>query len=814
MKKVMMIGTAHIDPVWLWQWQEGYHEVKATFRSALDRMNETPDFIFTCACADYYRWIEENDPEMFREISARVAEGRWVIVGGMWIQPDMNAPSGESFARQLMYSQRYFHEKFGITATVGHNVDSFGHNGMMPQLYHKAGIDNYVWMRPSIEENPDIPEGPMWWEGVDGTRICAHRIYDSYNSRYDIAKKLEKTFELSDNIGKPVMCFYGVGNHGGGPTIRNLREINTYMTEDPRGGDIAYASTLDYFRELRASGIQLPVWSGELQHHASGCYSTHSLSKKMHRSAENALLRMEAMSVLAHGLTGYRANDQFIRQGWNNLMFNEFHDIMGGCSLPEAMEDTAVQLSETLSIAAREENAAIQCMSWKVDTMKGHPLRVRSKEDDKYLWGVNGQGTPVVIFNPHSFEAEGIARVHRQARMVRDDEGNIIPCQTVRASRTNRDDRWDGIFRVRIPAMGYRLFWFFNGAKEREEESCLSVSEKHIENDFLRAEFDPMTGAMTHLFNKKTGEDALAGPARGRLMDIEHCDTWAHAVFRFDKPAGDFSDARITVLEKGPVRAVLRVTTLFGLSVLEQRYVLYAGADQLEVDVRLDMHEKFRMLKMCFPTPYEKEYSEIPYGVIERRANGNEEHCQRWIAMEGEKAGLAIINNGKYSYSANEGELRLTVSNTSMFADHYGQDWRDDTCESMDMGVQRFGYVLVPYEGSWRDAKMHYRASVFNQPLSYVVETYHEGPLGSEFSGINVDNTSVYVGAFKRAENGRGYVIRIVEATGRQQQAKVDLPLLKRTIELSFAPFEIKTMLVPDDPDDVVREVPITEIEG
>jgi len=813
MKKVMMIGSAHIDPVWLWQWQEGYHEVKATFRSALDRMNENPDFIFTCACADYYRWTEENDPEMFEEIRARIAEGRWVVVGGMWIQPDMNAPSGESLARQLMYSQRYFHEKFGLTATIGHNVDSFGHNGMMPQLYHKAGIDSYVWMRPSITENPDIPEGPMWWEGVDGTRIRTHRIHGAYTSRGDIPEKLDEIFELSEKIEKPVMCFYGVGNHGGGPTIKNLREIDAFMADDPRGKDICYASTVDYFRSLESEDIQLPVWSGELQHHASGCYSTHSASKKMHRMAESAMLRMEALGAMAHALTGHDVCASAVRQGWNNLMFNEFHDIMGGCSLPEAMEDATLQLSEAVSIAAREENAALQRMSWKVDTMKGHPLRVRSKEEDKYLWGVNGQGTPVIIFNPHPFEAEGIARVHRSVQTVRDDAGNVIPCQTIRATRTNRDDRWDGIFRAKIPAMGYRLFWFFQGEKEEPETSELSVSQRHIENANIRAEFDPMTGALTSLINKQTGEDALSGPARAKLVDIEHCDTWAHNVFKFDRPAGAFSDAGITVLENGPVRAVLRVVTRFGISTLEQRYVLYAGADQLEVEVKLDMHEKFRMLKLCFPTPYGKEYSEIPYGVITRQANGNEEHCQRWIAMQGETCGLSILNNGKYSYSAAEGELRLTVSNTSLFADHYGQDYRDDTCEFMDMGVQRFSYALVPYNGSWQDAALHHRAAVFNQPLPFVVETYHEGPLKSEFTGIRIDNTALSAGAFKRSENGNGYILRIAEATGRSQKASVDFTLLNRSFDLAFAPFEIKTVLIPDDPSEAVREVPLTEIE-
>ena len=811
MKTMQMIGNAHIDPVWLWQWREGFHEVKATFRSALDRMNETPEFVFTCACACYYQWVEENDPEMFDEIRARVAEGRWSIVGGMWIQPDMNAPSGESLARQLMYSQRYFKEKFGIIATTGYNVDSFGHNATMPQLFNKAGIENYIWMRPGIHENPNIPEGPMTWESPDGSKVQAYRIFGEYTTSHNIPEKIERLFAFSEKIGRPVLCFYGVGNHGGGPTMENLREINAYRAENEKGGEVIYSSPDRYFAELRASGAELPVWKNELQHHASGCYSTHSLSKHKHREAESALLRMEALNTLSHKLTGHNPKSEFVRQAWNNVMFNEFHDLMGGCSLPESMEDCVIQLDEAISIAAREENAGLQKIAWKVDTSKALPV-VRSKEEDWKLWGVHGQGTPVVVFNPHAFEAEGSVVTRRPIRSVRDDSGNPVPVQIIRATRTNGEDRWDSVFRARVPALGYRLYWIFLEETEKFESS-LSASEKHLENDFIRAEFDPLTGALTHLIDKKTGKDALAAPARARLMDIEHADTWAHMIFKFDIPAGQFSDAKVTVQECGPVRAAVRVTTRFGLSELEQKYILYANADQIEVEAKLDMHEHHRMVKLCFPTSGKVDVAEIPYGAIERTMNGDEEHCQRWVAMQGEDGGLAMLNDGKYSYSAVDGELRMTISNTSIFADHYGQKQRDDTCQFMDMGVQKFRYALVPYAGSYKAAKLSRRAAVLNQPLPAIAETYHTGPLGGELCGIRIGSETVDLGAIKRSENGEGYILRMVETAGQAQNICVDFHLADRRMNLTFTPHEIKTVLIPDDASKPVREVPITEIE-
>lgn len=821
MKKITMIGNAHLDPVWLWQWQEGYQEIKATFQSALDRMEETQEFVFTCACAAYYQWVEENAPEMFAQIQKRVAEGRWIIVGGMWIQPDMNTPSGESFVRQLLYSQRYFYEKFGRIATVGYNVDSFGHNAALPQIYAQAGIKRYVWMRPDHTENPDIPDGAMLWEGIDGTRMQAFRIFHAYLCAQDIPERVEELLALSQRLGQPVMCFYGVGNHGGGPTIENLRQIRDYQQTNVHGGEVVFGSPDSYFDRLAKEDLHLPVWRGELQHHASGCYSTHSQSKLLHCLAENSLLRMETLSVLSNRLTGHRVKAYAVRQAWENLLFNEFHDVMGGCCIREAMEDAVTQLSETVSIAQREENALLQRLSWQVDTSKGNPV-VRSKEESPVLWGIRGQGTPVVVFNPHAFEVEDTVRICQPIRAARDENGNPVPVQTVRASRLRASghrkefkDYWDGIFRARVPALGYRLYWVF--LKEEPEAlpaPVLQASETVLENAWIRAEFQRDTGALIRLTDKRTGFEALTGATSAQLMNVEACDTWAHGVFRFDQAAGKLSGAEVVLLETGPARAVLEVTTRYAGSTLRLRYVLYADADQLEVDVRLDMHTRYRLLKLCFPTCGARDVAKIAYGVLERNANGNEEHCQRWVAAQGKDGGLAILNNGKYSYSMQDGTLYLTVSNTSAYADHFAQADRDRYVEWMDQGEQAFRLALVPYSGSWRDAGLDRRAAVLNQPLPRVVETYHKGTLEACYCGIRLSSQTVNVGAIKPAEDGQGWVVRLVEAVGMTQTVQVELLLLGRTLTVDLAPFQIKTLYLPQNDAAEVREIGITEFGG
>ena len=217
MKKMYWIGNAHLDPVWLWRWQDGYSEVLATYRSALDRMKETEDFKFTSACAVYYQWIEKSDPEMFEEIKQRVKEGRWNITGGWFLQPDCNIPAGESFARHTLISQRYFKDKFGVTATSGYNVDSFGHNASLPMILRAGGMENYVYMRPGPHEKAQDFD-LFRWQSADGSAVTAFRIHDCYNLDENQTNLEDKIREEIKKDGQPRMAFFGVGNHGGGPT--------------------------------------------------------------------------------------------------------------------------------------------------------------------------------------------------------------------------------------------------------------------------------------------------------------------------------------------------------------------------------------------------------------------------------------------------------------------------------------------------------------------------------------------------------------------------------------------------------------------
>jgi alpha-mannosidase len=802
LNKIHLIGNAHIDPVWLWRWQEGFAEIKATFRSALDRLDEFPGFIFTCACASYYQWIEENEPPMFEEIRRRVAEGRWAVVGGWWLQPDCNLPSGESFARHALYSQRFFRQKFGKIAQVGYNVDSFGHHGMLPQLLHLSGMDSYVMMRPDSKEKK-LPSNVFWWESPDGSRVLTFRIPFGYGSgwgRERILRKVDATDELMKEQDIPFMMFYGVGNHGGGPTIASLQVLEELRAS--RGTESAdYSSPDAYFDELRATGRDFPVVTGDLQHHASGCYSAISEIKANNRKAECRLVNAEKMMTVASRLLGLPYRNDWIKRAWEDVLFNQFHDVMGGCSIQQAYDDARECHGEALKLAADALNAAVQKISWAIDTMGDasfHP----SKDNDWKLWEMQN-GSPVVVFNPLPWDVDAVVQVPKKISGLTDETGSPLCLQTVRAPQTNETDKWDSLFTAKIPALGYRVFRAF---KEKEFAApasghflCAGCS---LENDWLRLELDPATGAISRLYDKSRGQEVLRGcGAVPVVIDDSESDTWAHGIFEFRKEAGRFSDAQVKLIEEGPLRATLRAISRYGQSELRQDFTIYRDRPGVDVHVRLNWQEKLSILKFSFPVNVANPVPvyEIPYGSLERAADGREYPGQAWVDVsgvlpDGTRYGLALANTAKYSYDVLDSELRLTVARSSIYADHYGV--RDDQVEFMDQGLQYFAYSLYPHEGGWQKSGIVRRAQELLNPAVTVLETWHKGilPLCSSF--LSVSQANIIVSALKIAEDGDDLVVRCVETEGRKTEAAIDLKFAGIRWDAVFGPFEIKTFRI------------------
>ena len=805
------IGNAHLDPIWLWRWQEGCNEALQTFRSALDRMDETKGFVFTCSSASYYRWVEEIDPAMFAEITERVKQGRWVPVNGWWVQPDCNMPSGESFARQALYSQLYYYEKFGRICKTGYNVDSFGHNGMMPQLLRQAGMDGYVFMRPGMHENPDAPMYSFWWESADGSRVLTYRIPRGYGCSGDgsLESNLEYYEEAGRETGQGMMFFYGVGNHGGGPTKADVAFL-TQMMKREGFEELQFSSPDAFFEDMCLTPLDLPVWRDDLQHHASGCYSSTSLVKQLNRRAEQELYFAEAWDTASVKQFGSAPKTAELAEAWRDIAFNQFHDIMCGCSIREAYDDVRDSMGHACTVASRAANNAILRFSRGINTwVEG----VDAPTKEVRHRGIPEEfPRPVVVFNALSFEREIPVRVMLASRRVEDSDHSIVPFQNVRASRFDGPDPLDTLFLAKVPAMGYALFWTWSG---REPEVVTQTAVRggktdegafFLENENLYAEFDPKSGGIAKLIDKIAGRTVngakpLAVPTV--INDIE-ADTWAHGVFKFHDVKGTMEPLSMELIENEPCRALVQAKYKFGNSTLIQNFSLAAGQKTLRVECKALWNDPFTMLKIALPLEGGDSIStyEIPNGFIKRPCNGEEEPGLNWADCtvsdgDGKRHGLAVMSDSKYSYDCPDTELRLTALRNVIFADHCAKRPAREF-DFTDEGLQRFVYAIYPHEGEAEQSDVTREAASLNNVPNVVQESYHAGTLPPVGSFLGVDEPNILATAYKLCEDGSGdIVVRLYETQGKPYtRAAITLPQMDACFWADFTQFEIKTFRV------------------
>ena len=778
-----MVGNAHIDPVWLWQWPEGYQEVRATFQSAIDRLDEYPDFVFTCDSVLFFRWVEESDPALFERIRERVAEGRFEIVGGWWVEPDCNLPSGESLVRQALYGQRYLREKLGVTATVGANLDSFGHNGTIPQILAGSGCDSYVFLRPGPKEK-ELESPVFWWESADGSRVLAYRIPHEYCApKDDLGEHLERAIASLPADEDEYAVFYGVGNHGGGPTVANLEQIER-LNERDDGPRLQPSSLRRFFDGIAARNGGFPTVRGELQHHSRGCYTTHSGIKRWNRRTENLLQRAEKWSSIADVLGAQPYPHAELTEAWKLLLFNQFHDTLAGTSIEPAYEDARDQLGHAASVAAAAFNAATQSIARRI--------RVEPEEEMR----------PVVVFNPHPWRLSADVEVEytwlREAGAhVVDDEGESVPMQLTRPLTTMSGQRGRLVFPAELPPLGYRVYQVRLGAVEG---TPLAATGTRLENEHVLLELDPATGRIARLVVKATGADLAAPDARHAVVVDDPSDTWGHDVRAFDQELGELECVSVRLLETGPVRAILRVDSRYGASTLREDYVLGADVPYVDVRVALDWREPLKLLKLRYPTSVAATTAtyETPYGNVERAANGDEEPGQAWVDVSTDGRGLAVLNDAKYGYDVRGGDIGISAVRSPVWAWHDPRELEQGgDYEYIDQARQSFLVRLVPHAGNWREAGVPRLAAELNQPPFALIETFHDGPLPQRASYADDGGSAVMMTVLKRAEDDDALVIRAFETAGRATRATLSLPLLDRTVEAEFGAHEIKTFRVP-----------------
>lgn len=783
-----MIGHAHIDPVWLWPWTEGVAETHSTFRSALDRMKEYPDYKFAGGSAQFYEWVEQNDPAMLDEIRQRVNEGRWEIVGGWWIEPDLNIPCGEALVRQGLYGQNTFQRLFGRKARTGFMPDSFGHPISLPQILKGHFLQEYVFLRP-IPSERSFPSELFKWEGIDGTQIDGYHIQHSYNlGGGDLRNCIKQMMnDFGDQPMSSFMMYYGVGDHGGGPTIENLNSIERLRIE--KGAPkIVYSTIGGYFDKARKNKIlKLPVVKDELQIFAPGCFTAESEIKKMNRASEAALLTAEKIASLGSVAWDYNYPKTSFEDAWKRLMFMQFHDIICGTAFVDQSQNCREAFGYVLDVANQSTGLSLQKLEWRVPT----------EDPDSKYW---------LVFNPHPWPVRGFVTVDYSwwipgVEQVEDENGNLLPCQNIEPGSQGFNIR-KMLVEVEVPSMGYRQIRMRPGTPLQIMHPAIAT-DRSLENEFYKVTFDE-NGTIAVLDKEKQRQLFTYENGCRAIVLNDESDTWSHAVQAFQDVTGMFGSASFELIEKGPLRSTIRVKTMYGDSELIIDWSLSSGSRKICADVKLDWNEHLKMLKFSFPitaAATETTY-EIPYGAVTRNNDGKEVPGQRWADITGTSSsgtfGLALLNNAKYGYSASGNELTVTVARSAVYAHHEPVilDENHNNYYWMDQGTQTFRMELIPHAGSWRDNGVVAAAELITSPLQSIYQGIHPGSLPKSHSFISSDQENVLISSIKQAEDGNGLIVRCVEMSGRETNVGINFNLVGSCWNGIMKPFEIKTLRV------------------
>jgi len=729
---IAAVGNSHIDMAWLWPWTETVEVVRNTFGTALELMREYPEFNFTASTAQAYEWMEEKYPAMFREIQQRVKEGRWEVIGGMWVEPDLNMPDGESLVRQILYGKRYFHEKFGVDIKIGWNPDSFGYNWQLPQIYKRSGIDYFVTQKLLwAHEFTKFPYRLFWWQAPDGSRVLTYFPSD-YANPIDPQKMARDAATYGPMMWKynggtdsapsralNTMYLYGVGDHGGGPTRVDLDTALRWQKSDVVYPQLHFSTATQYFADLEKSKseLKIPTWDGELyfQYHR-GVQTSQSEEKKLNRQNEVLALNAEKLASIdwLFAVGGGSPNEcRFCtRWGdypqkdfdtvWKDILFNQFHDILPGSGIHINYVD-----------AARKYEAASRIDNDIIRNALGD-LALRVTTDGLLSRGTGGRriysdDPSIIVFNPLSWSRTEVVEIEAAypyrgggEYFAWDDGGNRVPVEAISYDPRTWRVR-EQLLAENVPALGYKVFHLTRpsiGDKRDELKApVLSGSNTVLENDFIKLTVDPKTGCITSLFDKRSNTEALALPVAsegsppespdglpcGNLLQAfvdkpKRWDAW-NIDADFVKQHWDLMQAdEVKLVENTPLRAVIRVKHHFQKSSFVQDITMYAGVPRVDVHMQADWHEQHILLKVAFPVNARSDHAtyEIPFGSVERPTTRNtpaeqaqfEVPALRWADISGPDAGAPPL-----ARSDRVAEIHgLSLLNDSK----YGYDARDN----------------------------------------------------------------------------------------------------------------------------------------
>jgi alpha-mannosidase len=710
------IGHAHIDTAWLWPLAETRRKCERSFSTAVAYMDDYPNYKFSCSQAYQYDLIKKHDPNLYSRIAAKVKAGQFVPVGGTWIEPDCNLPSGESLCRQFIYGQRFFEEEFGIRCREFWNPDVFGYNGQLPQIMRLAGITRFLTQKLSWNRFNKPHHHTFIWEGIDGSEVITHfPPADTYNADASVKQLRENARNYKDHDrSRHSLMLFGWGDGGGGPTKKMLEYIT--RAKDLQGlPRTQIRSSAEFFELLEKDNTDRVKMVGELyfEYHR-GTYTTQAATKKGNRKNEFLLHDVEFASLVASRTGSHKYPTADLDRLWRVLLLNQFHDILPGSSITEVYEDAA------------RDHAMIS--------------RDATKLFDTAIRSLVGTGSKLAVVNTTPFD---------RAEVVTLPDGTL----------------------AFAAAPSYGVGRLVNC----EDQVAVSEASSKIvlENKNLRATLSK-DGSVVSLIEKSTGREALAAPGNQLLLYPDtpiNFDAWDVDPFHMEKETPALPAESCKIIEKLPLRSSVSFERKIGRSsTLRQIVRLSADARALVFDTEVDWHEDHTMLKVAFPVNVRAMNAtyEMQFGCVERPTHFNtmydlaryEVPGHKWSDLSEPGFGVAILSESKHGYSTFGNTMRLSLLRAPTYPD-----------PKADRGTHHFSYAIYPHAGGWREAGVVAEGYKFNVPL----RTFAHAKSDEISSFVSVDSANFVLDTIKAASDGDGVILRSYEAHGARGLARIRL---------------------------------------
>ncbi|RCJ32713.1 alpha-mannosidase [Nostoc punctiforme NIES-2108] len=806
--KIFLLGHAHLDLAWLWPVSETWNAAQNTFESVLKLQADFPELIFCHSTPALYAWIEEHRPDLFRAIQAEVAAGRWEVVGGMWVEPELNLIAGESIVRQLLYGQRYIQEKFGKLSTVEWVPDSFGFCATLPQFFANAGIEYFVTQKLRWNDTTKFDYGAFWWRSPDGCEVFS-LMSAPIGEAIDPVKMATYALEWQTQTGLPESLWLpGVGDHGGGPT-RDMLETGQRWQKSPLFPDLEFTTAEKYLQQISKGGRRqetrgssddsssFPTWNDELylEFHR-GCYTTHADQKRWNRRCENLLYQAELFATLATVSCGVTYPKAKIEAAWKLVLFQQFHDILPGSSITQVYTDALPQWQQVEQVGTKILQESLLAIASHI-TLSEPP-----KPDSR----------PIFVFNSLNWQRSEVISVALPTPPTSTQEWQIFDASGKQLVSQLSEPSTLLFLATEIPPVGYRIFWLSPLLSSPDEMNRVSPSSPAffpdwiLENEFLRVVIDPDTGDLSSVFDKTYQREVLSG-AGNQLQAFkdsgQYWDAWNIDPNYAQHPLPSTNLQSIQWLEQGPVQSRVRVVRQLGESEFCQDYILQVGSPLLNIATTVNWQENHVLVKAAFPLNIEADFAtyEIPCGAIRRPTKPQtpaeqakwEVPALRWADLTAEdtqtntaipnRYGVSLLNDCKYGYDSKPNQLRLTLLRSS--------NWPDSEA---DRGFHEFKYTLYPHADSWESAHTVRRGYelniplqvIFNWPLAQPSATANSTIEGVSFLDLSAENLILM--ALKPSEDDpQQLILRCYESHGEIAELSLqsDLGLnLGNTVDL------------------------------